>query len=80
MKNGLPNSYSTTIQVGANTLNVTFFFTKYTNETPPFHVFFLPEGCSQSCGYCYNSASGVAGILFLLIYNILFLLSSVILL
>ena len=76
-KNGLPTSFTTTIQFGSESIETRFVFTTYRNETPPFHVFSLPEECSQyTCGYCYNSAAGVAGSFFLLLSVIIISLLS----
>ena len=76
-KNGLPTSYITTILLGTDIINTRFFFTTYRNETPPFYVFSLPDECSQyTCGYCYNSAAGVAGSFFLLLSVIIISLLS----
>ena len=77
--NGLPTSYTTTtMPIGSDTISTSLTFITYRNETPPFHVFSLPEGCSQSCGYCPNSAAGVASSFFLLLTTIIIFLFALV--
>ena len=71
--NGLPTSLNTT-GLGQSTI---LTITSYTNSTPPFSTFTLPEACENyTCNSCYSSGAVARGSLLLLIIAIALLFSA----